>query len=145
MSELLGHVTLNVTQIEAGSQHNVIPAECRFVVDVRTTDAYTNQQTAEILQSLTRSELKPRSTRIQASAISTDHPMVRAAIASGGEPFVSPTTSDMALMNGFPTLKMGPGRSQRSHCADEFIMLQEMEDGLRRYHSFIRNLAVELK
>lgn len=141
VSELLGPVTLTVTQIEAGTQHNVVPAECRFVVDVRTTDAYTNQQTADILQSLCRSTLTPRSTRVQASAIAETHPMAKAAIEMGGKPFVSPTTSDMALMHDFPTLKMGPGQSSRSHTANEYVMLSEISDGVAGYRQFIRNLA----
>ena len=141
-SELLGPISLTVTQIEAGTQHNVVPAECRFVVDVRTTDAYTNEQTVEILQSVCRSELKPRSTRIQASAIDSSHPMVRAAVSAGGAPYVSPTTSDMALMHDFPTLKMGPGMSERSHTADEFVMLSEIEEGIEGYRKFIDELSV---
>lgn len=141
VSDLLGPVSLTVTQIEAGTQHNVVPAECRFVVDVRTTDAYTNQQTADILQSVCKSTLTPRSTRVQASAIDASHPMVMAAVEMGGKPFVSPTTSDMALMHDFPTLKMGPGQSSRSHTADEFVMLSEIAEGLAGYRQFIRNLA----
>ena len=140
-SEVLGPVRVSVTMIESGTQHNVVPAECRFVVDVRTTDAYTNEQTVEILQSVCRSELKPRSTRIQASAIDSSHPMVRAAVSAGGAPYVSPTTSDMALMHDFPTLKMGPGKSERSHTADEFVMLSEIEEGIEGYRKFIEELA----
>ena len=115
-SELLGPVGIAVTQIEAGTQHNVIPDRCRFVVDVRTTDAYTNEETVELLRRELRSEAVPRSTRVRASALAAEHPLCRAARAAGCTIFVSPTTSDMALMP-FPSLKMGPGDSARSHTA----------------------------
>ena len=96
-----------MTQIAAGTQHNVVPDTCRFVADVRTTDAYTNEETVEILRRALRSEVTPRSTRIRASALNAAHPLARATAATGRESYVSPTTSDMALMP-FPSLKMGP-------------------------------------
>lgn len=139
-SPLLGPVRMTVTQIEAGTQHNVVPAECRFVVDIRTTDACTNEQTVEILRRLLQSEVVPRSTRIRASAIDRDHPLVRAAAAIGAEPFVSPTTSDMALMP-FPTLKIGPGDSARSHTADEYVRPEEVAAGVEGYIGLIGHLA----
>lgn len=141
-SKLLGPIGIAVTQIEAGTQHNVVPDTCRFVVDIRTTDAYTNEETVELLRTALQSECTPRSTRIRASALDTNHPMARAAIAGGSELFVSPTTSDMALMP-FPTLKMGPGDSARSHTADEYILLSEIEEGIAGYEKFIENLAKE--
>lgn len=96
-----------MTQIEAGTQHNVVPDTCRFVVDVRTTDAYSNEETVGILQAALRSEAVPRSTRIRAAAVGGEHPLVKAAVAAGRETYVSPTTSDRTLMP-FPALKMGP-------------------------------------
>ena len=142
-SRLLGPIKVSVTQIEAGRQHNVVPDECRWVVDVRTTDAYTNAETARLLAGAVseHTEAKPRSTRVQASAISEEHPLVKAAMAIGGRPFVSPTTSDMSLMHGIPKLKIGPGESSRSHSADEYIELAEIASALTAY----RNLLLKLK
>jgi len=142
-SPLLGPVRMTVTQIEAGTQHNVVPAECRFVVDIRTTDALTNEETVETLRGILRSEAVPRSTRIRASAIDRGHPLVRAAEATGARTFVSPTTSDMALMP-FPTLKIGPGDSARSHTADEYVLQDEVAAGIEGYIDIIARLAREL-
>lgn len=139
-SELLGPIGIAVTQITAGTQHNVVPDTCRFVVDVRTTDAYTNEETVEILRAALRSEAVPRSTRIRASALDAAHPLARAAQSIGRESYVSPTTSDMALMP-FPSLKMGPGQSSRSHTADEYVLLSEIEAGIGIYEDFIKQLA----
>lgn len=139
-SGLLGHVGIAVTQIEAGTQHNVVPDSCRFVVDIRTTDAYSNEETVGILRDALRSEAMPRSTRIRASALHAGHPLFRAAEAAGRQTFVSPTTSDMALMP-FPTLKMGPGQSSRSHTADEFVLLTEIEEGIAVYEKYMKILA----
>lgn len=138
-SELLGDINIAVTMISAGTQHNVVPDECRFVVDVRTTDAYTNEQTVELLQSVVECDLIPRSTRVRASAISEEHPLVKAAAMIGRERFVSPTTSDMALMP-FPSLKMGVGESARSHSADEFVMENEIVEGIALYRNMINEL-----
>lgn len=140
-SKVLGPVKISVTQIQAGTQHNVVPDTCRWVVDVRTTDAYNNQQVAEMLNAVVESELTPRSTRVWASVIPEDHPLVRAAIAMGGKPFVSPTTSDMALLHDIPSLKMGPGQSCRSHTADEFILIEELRQALPAYRMLLNNLA----
>ncbi|MCC8117746.1 MAG: M20 family metallo-hydrolase [Bacteroidales bacterium] len=140
-SEILGPININVTKIEAGSIHNVVPDKCTFIVDVRTTDAYTNTETLALLQDAVQSKLIPRSTHIAASAIDQKHPLVQAAIDLGGEPFVSPTTSDMALMPGVPTLKMGPGDSARSHTADEFVYVAEIDDAIQKYIALINKLA----
>lgn len=140
VSELLGPIGIAVTQIAAGTQHNVVPDSCRFVADIRTTDAYTNEETVEILRSALRSEAVPRSTRIRASALDAAHPLARAAQAAGRQSYVSPTTSDMALMP-FPSLKMGPGESSRSHTADEYVLLSEIEAGIAVYEDFIRKLV----
>lgn len=143
VSPVLGPVKVSVTMIEAGSQHNVVPAECRYVVDVRTTDAYTNAETAAILQQAVEwSELTPRSTRVQASVIPESHPLVVAATGMGLKPFVSPTTSDMALMHDIPSMKIGPGESKRSHTADEFVLIDEIEAALGLYPSLIRNIKI---
>ena len=141
-SDVLGPIHLTTTMIECGTQHNVVPDTCRFVVDIRTTDAYTNEETVEVLRKALQSELTPRSTRIRASVISEQHPLVRAAIKAGASTLVSPTTSDRTLMP-FPALKIGPGDSARSHTADEFILLGEIEQGIQTYHTIIENLATE--
>lgn len=140
VSEILGPIKVSVTMISAGTQHNVVPDECRFVVDVRTTDAYTNEETAEMLRDLAGCELTPRSTRIHASVISPVHPLVKSAVALGLRPFISPTTSDMALMHGIPSMKMGPGDSARSHSADEYIILDEIRSAIPLYLKLIRDL-----
>jgi len=139
-SPVLGPVGIQVTQIQAGRQHNVVPEECHWVVDVRTTDAYTNEQTVALLQEAIESEAVPRSTRVRASVIDACHPMVRAAVLCGGKPFVSPTSSDMSQMSCFPSLKMGPGLSSRSHSADEFILLSEIHHAIQIYTQFLNNL-----
>lgn len=141
-SAVLGPLRLNVTQIAAGTQHNVIPDRCTYVVDVRTTDAYTNEATVDLLRNcVCHSELTPRSTRVQPSVISNDHPLVRSAVALGRVPFVSMTTSDMALMHGLPSLKIGPGDSARSHTADEYVLVGEIKEALRLYPKLITSLT----
>ena len=139
-SALLGPIKITTTMIQAGTQHNVVPDRCTFVVDIRTTDAYSNQEMVDIIQAAIESEAKPRSTRVHASAISDQHPLVMAAKAIGRSTFVSPTTSEMALMP-FPSLKMGPGESSRSHKADEYIMLSELEEGIQLYEAFIHEIS----
>lgn len=142
-SEILGPVGFNITQINAGWQHNAIPDECKWVVDIRTTDAYTNEQTVELLRkAVSHSTLTPRSTRVRASVISTDHPLVRSAMALGSRTFVSPTTSDMSLMYDFPSLKIGPGESSRSHSADEFVLISEIEAAIPAYRKLIEGLKM---
>ena len=140
VSPLLGPIHIAATMISAGTQHNVVPDTCRFVVDVRTTEAYTNEETVARIQEALQSEVVPRSTRIRASVIAEDHPLVRAAIAAGAAPFVSPTASDRTLMP-FPALKIGPGDSARSHTADEYICLSELRAGLDTYAAIIEQLA----
>ena len=139
-SELLGDIKMTVTQINAGTQHNVIPDECRFVIDIRTTDAYSNEETARIVGQLLESEAKERSTRVHASAIYEDHPLVKAAVSIGRETFVSPTTSDMALMHDIPSLKMGVGESSRSHGADEYVLESEIAEGIQAYIDYLASL-----
>ena len=144
VSQVLGPIKISVTQIEAGSQHNIVPAECRFVVDVRTTDAYTNEEVVAALQASVGSQLTPRSTRIRASAIAPEHLLVEAATMCGCECFVSPTTSDRALMSGIAALKIGVGDSARSHTADEYVEVAEIAEGVEIYGRLLANLAVLL-
>lgn len=140
VSPTLGPIHIATTMIAAGTQHNVVPDLCRFTVDVRTTDAYTNEETVARIRAAIRSEAEPRSTRIRASVIAETHPLVQAALRAGAEPFVSPTASDRTLMP-FPALKIGPGDSARSHTADEYILLDEIGEGLRGYAAIIENTA----
>lgn len=138
-SPLLGPVKVSVTQIEAGHQHNVVPDRCRFVIDVRTNELYSNEEAFELLQQQTRSVLTARSFRLNSSHIDRDHPLVRSARRLGGRPFGSPTLSDQALLR-IPTLKIGPGDSARSHTADEFVYLYEIEEGIEYYRRLIEGI-----
>ncbi len=141
VSATLGPIKASVTMMECGTQHNVVPDTCRFVADVRTTDAYTNEETVRLLQDCVKwSELTPRSTRVRASVIDEAHPLVKAALSQGKQLFVSGTTSDMALMHDIPSLKMGPGDSARSHTADEYILISEVEEAIKTYIEIIRAL-----
>ncbi len=139
VSELLGPVKTTVTQIQAGTQHNVVPGECHFVIDVRTNEKYTNKEVFEILQRHLHSSLKARSFRLNSSGIASDHDLVLAAQELGITRYGSPTISDQALMP-FPSIKMGPGVSQRSHTADEFITLHELTLGLKQYHKLLTHI-----
>lgn len=141
-SSVLGPIKVSVTMIEAGRQHNVVPDICKWVVDVRTTDAYSNTETATLIQSALspHTSAKPRSTRVHASVIDSSHPLVQCGVWLGAGTFVSPTTSDMSLMYDFPSLKIGPGDSARSHRADEFVRVSEIQAAIDFYTSFLRNL-----
>ena len=139
VSESLGPVKMTVSVINAGKQHNVVPSECYFTVDVRTTDAYTNEEVMEIIEAETDCEIIPRSFRLRPSSISKDHPVVKAGIESGRSTYGSPTTSDQALIP-VPSLKMGPGDSARSHSADEFIYLQELSEGIDIYIALLTKI-----
>ena len=136
ISSLLGPVKMSVTMINAGSQHNVIPDECHFVVDVRSNECYSNLELLSEIKRNVQCEVKPRSTRLGSSGISPAHPIVQAAVRLGGEAYGSPTLSDQALMP-FPSFKIGPGQSSRSHTADEFIRLSELSEALRIYHALL--------
>ncbi len=131
-SPLLGPVKMTVTQIEAGSQHNVVPDSCRFVVDVRTNEFYSNDEVFHKIDELTNSEVKPRSFRLNSSGISPDHPLVKRGIEMGLETYGSPTTSDQAVIP-YPSIKMGPGDSARSHTANEYILISEIAGGIETY------------
>ncbi|MBO3700768.1 M20 family metallo-hydrolase [Roseivirga sp. E12] len=139
VSATLGPVKMNVTMIDAGTQHNVVPDHCRFVVDVRTTDSYSNQETLDIIKRNVKAHVTARSTRLNPSGISMDHPIVRSGLSLGRKTYGSPTLSDQALMP-FPTLKMGPGDSARSHTADEFIYLHEIEEGIGLYIKVLQKI-----
>lgn len=142
-SKILGPIKVSVTMIQCGTQHNVVPDKCKFVTDVRTTDAYSNEETVELLRDCVKwSKVTPRSTRVHASVIGMQHPLVAAAVSLGKTPFISQTTSDMALMHGIPSLKMGPGDSARSHTADEYIRLTEISEGIDTYIQLIRSLRI---
>jgi acetylornithine deacetylase len=139
VSDYLGPVKMSVTVIEAGKQHNVVPDECRFTVDVRTTDKYSNEAALEIIRSFVKAEVTPRSVRLKPSFIDPAHPIVKAGLAMGRNTYGSPTTSDQALLN-IPSLKMGPGDSARSHTADEFIFIDEFYEGINLYISILDKL-----
>jgi acetylornithine deacetylase len=132
VSKTLGPVKMTVTQITAGTQHNVVPDECRYVVDVRPTECYTNEEILEIIKANVQAKITPRSTHLQSSGLSLEHPIVRKAVAMGKTTYGSPTLSDQALMR-FPTLKIGPGDSARSHAPDEYILLSEIRAGIADY------------
>jgi acetylornithine deacetylase len=138
-SDALGDVKMTVTQISAGSQHNVVPAHVDLVVDVRVNDAYSNQEIADILQENSPcTKITPRSLRLNSSAISTNHDLVKAGIAMGRETYRSPTLSDQAVLT-CQSLKLGPGDSTRSHSADEFIYINEIEEGIKIYVELLEN------
>lgn len=139
-STTLGPIKMSVTMIQAGSQHNVVPANCSFVVDVRTTDAYTNEETLAIIKSHVTSEVSARSTRLKSSAIPEEHPIVQAGVKLGRKLYGSPTMSDQALIP-VPSLKLGPGDSARSHMADEFIYIDEIREGIDLYIAMLQEIV----
>ena len=137
VSDLFGAVKMSVTIISAGTQHNVVPAECRFTVDIRVTDRYTNEEVLEIIKEHVSCEVKARSTRLRPSSIRPDHPIVQAGLALGRTTYGSPTTSDQALLD-IPSLKLGVGDSARSHSADEFVHLSEIREGIELYIEMLK-------
>ncbi|MDX1907792.1 MAG: M20 family metallo-hydrolase [Bacteroidia bacterium] len=140
-SDFLGPVKMTVTQIQAGSQHNVVPDTCTFVVDVRTNEYYSNQAIYEEICAHVTCEVKARSFRLNSSRLPEDHPLVQRGISLGRTVYGSPTTSDQALMP-FPTLKMGPGDSARSHTADEYLLVTELEAGIGLYIELLDGLRL---
>lgn len=138
-SSFLGPIKMSVTVIQAGSQHNVVPATCSYVVDVRTTDVYTNVEVLDIIQKHVKSDVNARSTRLNPSTIPTDHPIVKAGKKLGKSLYGSPTMSDQALLP-IPSLKVGPGFSGRSHSADEFIYIHEIEEGVKFYIDLLQEV-----
>lgn len=140
-SDTLGEVKMTVTQINAGKQHNVIPAEVEIVVDVRVNDAYTNEEIVEILKKESPCDkIEPRSVRLNSSNISVTHPLVQAGIDLGMETYGSHTLSDQAVLS-CPSLKLGPGDSLRSHTADEFIYVREIEEGIEKYKELLNKIV----
>lgn len=139
-SETLGKVKMSVTVIQAGQAHNQVPAECKFTVDVRVTDAYTLEEVLAEIRQHVSCEIVPRSLRLKPSGIALDHPLVLAAQRLGKELYGSPTTSDQALIP-VPSIKMGPGDSARSHSANEYIHVHEIEAGIASYIDLINHLA----
>src|SRR6186713_233128 len=140
ISDLLGPVKMSVTVIETDNKaHNVVPAQCKFVVDCRVNELYTFEEMLEVIRSNVQSEVKPRSTRLRSSAIALDHPLVKAGLKVGRSYYGSPTTSDKALMP-FPALKIGPGDSARSHTADEYIYINEIKEGIELYIQLLNEI-----
>ena len=139
-SPLMGDVNINVTQINAGTAHNVIPDRCDFVIDIRPTEQYTNEEILEELQAICQSVLKPRNLKNRSSATHEGSPLLKAAEALGTETFASPTTSDWMRIN-CDAVKMGPGESSRSHKKDEFVFVSEIREGIETYIDFINKLA----
>ena len=139
VSPLLGPNKMSVTIVNAGTQHNVVPRECNFTVDVRVNELYDFETVLSQIRSNVKCEVKPRSTRIKSTAIPLDHPLVKAGIALGRSHYGSPTTSDKALMP-FPALKMGPGESSRSHTADEYICINEIKEGIDLYIALLEKV-----
>ena len=138
-SPRMGKVNLNVTQINAGSAHNVIPDRCSFVIDIRPTERYTNQEILDELQAICRSKLTPRNLMNQSSATFEDSPLQKAAAELGIETFSSPTTSDWMRIS-CDAIKMGPGESARSHKKDEYVTVEEISEGIKTYIEFIERL-----
>lgn len=139
-TDLLGAVKMTVTQITAGTQHNVIPDKCTFVVDVRSNECYSNAEILEIIKTNVNSEVKERSLRLNSTATPMNT-IVEKAMQMGAQTFGSPTLSDQALMP-FPSVKIGPGDSARSHTADEYIMIQEIEHAIEFYYNWLNKLVV---
>lgn len=136
-SEALGDVKMTVTQINAGSQHNVVPAQVELVIDVRVNDAYTNKEIADLLKSEAPCELKERGLKLNSSKIEKDHPLVKSGVALGRKTYGSPTLSDQAALT-CQSLKIGPGDSTRSHSADEYIYVREIEEGIDLYIKILK-------
>ncbi|HUH25778.1 MAG TPA: M20 family metallo-hydrolase [Flavobacterium sp.] len=140
-SNMFGPIKMSVTMINSGYQHNVVPSKCDFVVDVRITDAYTNEEVLDIIKAHTTCEIQPRSTRLRPSFIAENHPIVKAGVALGRTTYGSPTTSDQAILK-IPSVKLGPGNSARSHTADEFVFISEIEDGIPLYIQILDQLVL---
>lgn len=139
VSELLGPTKMQVTVLNAGTQHNVVPDECHFTIDIRTNEYYRNEEVYEFLCQHCKSELKARSFHLSSSRIDENHPLIIRCKEIGLTPFGSPTLSDQALMR-FPSFKLGPGESSRSHSADEYICLSEIEKAINTYLSILSEI-----
>ena len=141
VSPLLGPTLMTVTIVNAGTQHNVVPDECRFTIDIRTNEFYRNEDVFNFLKTKMKSEIKARSFRLSSSGVPMDNPVVRRCTEMGMTPFGSPTLSDQALMP-FPSLKLGPGESSRSHSADEYIRISEIDDAIKTYIRLLDGLEL---
>lgn len=141
VSTQIGPVKMTVTQIEAGFQHNVVPDICKFVIDVRTNECYSNEQVVDIVRNLLNCEVHPRSKRLNSSGIEMNHPFVKKAQSLGINCYGSPTLSDQSLMN-YKSVKMGPGDSARSHTANEYINLNEIKKGITTYIELLEGLVM---
>ena len=139
VSPVLGPVKVTLTQVEAGSQHNVVPSEVRLVLDVRVNECYTNTEIKERIQAALPCEVTPRSLRLQSSSIDENHPLVQAGKKLGRNVYGSPTLSDQAALS-CPSLKLGPGDSTRSHSADEYIYVSEIEEGIALYIEIVKQI-----
>jgi acetylornithine deacetylase len=139
ISATLGPVKMSVTIINAGMQHNMVPDACTFTVDIRINELYTHEVILNIIKENVHAEIVPRSMRMKSSGIAISHPLVQSGLTLGRTMYGSPTTSDKALM-GCPSLKMGPGDSARSHSADEFIYVKEIEEGINLYIQLLENI-----
>ena len=140
-SDFLGPVKMSVTMIHAGTQHNVVPDRCEFTVDIRTNEFYSNERLFELIKQQVGCEVKARSFRLNSTRTDMNHPFVQRALLLGKTPFGSPTLSDQALMP-FPSVKMGPGDSARSHVADEYIELMEIREAIDTYVRLLDGLEL---
>ena len=141
VSEFLGPTKMTLTVVNAGTQHNVIPDKCTMLVDIRTNEFYDNEEVYEFIRQHLKSEVKAHSFRLKSSRIAPEHPLIKKCIAMGMKPFGSPTLSDQALMH-FPSFKLGPGESSRSHSANEFIRISEIRDAIAKYETLLDGAAI---
>ncbi len=141
VSDLLGPNKMSVTIINAGSQHNVIPSECKFTVDIRVNELYDFEEVLSIIKQNIQSDIQPRSLRLRSTSIALDHPLLKAGVALNRAYYGSPTTSDKALIP-FPALKIGPGDSARSHSANEFIFVDEIKKGIELYTKLLNKVIL---
>ena len=141
VSKFLGPTKMTLTVVNAGTQHNVIPDKCTMLVDIRTNEFYDNEEVYEFIRQHLKSEVKAHSFRLKSSRIDPEHPLIRKCVAMGMKPFGSPTLSDQALMH-FPSFKLGPGESSRSHSANEFIRISEIRDAIAKYETLLDGAAI---
>lgn len=141
VSEFLGSTKMTLTVVNAGTQHNVIPDKCTMLVDIRTNEFYDNEEVYHFICQHLKSEVKAHSFRLKSSRIDPEHPLIKKCVAMGMKPFGSPTLSDQALMP-FPSFKLGPGESSRSHSADEFIRISEIADAIAKYKELLDGSAI---
>ena len=141
VSEFLGPTKMTLTVVNAGTQHNVIPDKCTMLVDIRTNEFYDNEEVYEFIRQHLKSEVKAHSFRLKSSRIDPEHPLIKKCVSMGMKPFGSPTLSDQALMH-FPSFKLGPGESSRSHSANEFIRISEIRDAIAKYETLLDGAAI---